>query len=48
VLSLKIKAIAILAEDYEVSNETILKAIKKSLPISIEEGLMRTFMSFRK
>ena len=37
-----------LTENYVVSNEKIVKAIGKSLPISIEEGLIRTFMSFKK
>lgn len=37
-----------LTENYVVSNEKIVKAIDKSLPVSSEEGLMRTFESFRK
>lgn len=37
-----------LTEDYVVSNVKIVKAIGKSLPISVEEGLKRTFMSFTK
>lgn len=37
-----------LTENYVVSNEKILKAIGKSLPVSAEEGLMKTFESFRK
>ena len=35
-----------LTENYVVSNQKILKAIGKSLPISTEEGLMMTFESF--
>lgn len=37
-----------LTENYVVSNKKIVEAIGKSLPISAEEGLMRTFMSFKK
>lgn len=37
-----------LTENYEVSNEKILQAIGKSLPVTSEEGLMKTFESFRK
>jgi nucleoside-diphosphate-sugar epimerase len=37
-----------LTENYVVSNEKIVKAIGKSLPALAEEGLMRTFESFRK
>ena len=37
-----------LTENYVVSNEKIVKALRKSLPVSAEEGLRRTFMSFRK
>lgn len=37
-----------LTENYVVSNEKIVKAIGKSLPIQAEEGLMKTFKSFRK
>ncbi|UKJ08259.1 NAD-dependent epimerase/dehydratase family protein [Solitalea lacus] len=37
-----------LTENYIVSNDKIVKAIGKSLPISSEEGLRRTFISFRK
>lgn len=37
-----------LTENYVVSNQKIVKAIGKSLPISSKEGLMRTFESFRK
>jgi len=36
-----------LTENYLVSNEKIVNAIGKSLPISAEEGLKRTFTSFR-
>jgi nucleoside-diphosphate-sugar epimerase len=35
-----------LTENYVVSNEKIVNAIGKSLPISAEEGLKRTFISF--
>ncbi len=37
-----------LTENYVVSNQKIVKAIGKSLPVSSEEGLMRTFGEFRK
>lgn len=37
-----------LTENYVVSNEKIVAAIGKSLPVSSEEGLMMTFESFRK
>jgi len=37
-----------LTEDYAVSNEKIVKAIGKNLPVSSEEGLMKTFESFKK
>lgn len=37
-----------LTENYVVSNHKIVKAIGKSLPISSENGLMKTFDSFRK
>ena len=37
-----------LTENYVVSNQKIVKAIGKSLPVSSKEGLMRTFVSFRK
>lgn len=37
-----------LTENYIVSNEKIIKAIGKSLPISGETGLMKTFESFKK
>jgi nucleoside-diphosphate-sugar epimerase len=37
-----------LTENYVVSNEKIVKAIGKSLPVSSEKGLMMTFESFRK
>lgn len=36
-----------LTENYLVSNQKIVNAIGKSLPISAEEGLKRTFTSFR-
>ncbi|ABQ03373.1 NAD-dependent epimerase/dehydratase family protein [Flavobacterium johnsoniae] len=36
-----------LTENYLVSNEKIINAIGKSLPVSAEEGLKRTFASFR-
>ncbi|HSD07333.1 NAD-dependent epimerase/dehydratase family protein [Flavobacterium sp.] len=36
-----------LTESYVVDNDKIVKAIGKSLPISVEEGLRRTFISFR-
>lgn len=37
-----------LTENYVVSNQKIVKAIGKSLPVSSKDGLMRTFESFRK
>jgi nucleoside-diphosphate-sugar epimerase len=37
-----------LTENYVVSNEKIVRAIGKTLPISVEEGLMKTCISFRK
>jgi nucleoside-diphosphate-sugar epimerase len=37
-----------LTENYVVSNEKIVKAIGKPLPVFVKEGLMKTFMSFRK
>ena len=37
-----------LTENYVVSNQKIVKAIGKSLPVSSEKGLVRTFESFRK
>lgn len=36
-----------LTEDYVVSNSKIVAAIKKSLPISSKEGLLKTFESFK-
>ncbi len=36
-----------LTSNYSVSNEKILKAIKKPLPVSAKEGLMTTFNSFK-
>lgn len=37
-----------LTENYVVNNQKIVGAMGKSLPVSAEDGLMRTFMSFRK
>jgi nucleoside-diphosphate-sugar epimerase len=37
-----------LTESYVVSNQKIVKAVGKSLPVSSREGLMRTFESFGK
>ena len=37
-----------LTDNYVVSNEKLVKAIGKSLPVSSKEGLMRTFESFKK
>lgn len=37
-----------LTENYVVSNQKIVKAIGKALPVSSEEGLMMTFKSFKK
>lgn len=36
-----------LTENFVVSNDKIVKAIGKSLPVSAEDGLMRTFNSFK-
>ena len=36
-----------LTENFVVSNEKIVKAIGKPLPISVEDGLMKTFNSFK-
>ncbi|WP_269237490.1 NAD-dependent epimerase/dehydratase family protein [Flavobacterium flavigenum] len=36
-----------LTENYVVSNQKIVKAIGKSLPISVEEGIIKTFNSFK-
>jgi nucleoside-diphosphate-sugar epimerase len=37
-----------LTENYVVSNEKIVNALGKSLPITAKEGLIRTFASFGK
>ncbi|MFV5685810.1 NAD-dependent epimerase/dehydratase family protein [Flavobacterium sp. GB2R13] len=37
-----------LTEDYVVSNQKIIKAIGKPLPIDSKEGLLKTFQSFKK
>ena len=37
-----------LTENYVISNQKIVVAIGKPLPIKTEEGLLKTFMSFRK
>jgi nucleoside-diphosphate-sugar epimerase len=37
-----------LTENYVVSNQKIIKALGKSLPVSSKEGLMRTFESFQR
>ena len=37
-----------LTEDYVVSNEKIVSMIGKPMPVSVEEGLKRTFLSFGK
>jgi nucleoside-diphosphate-sugar epimerase len=36
-----------LTENFEVSNDKIVKAIGKSLPVNAEDGLMKTFNSFK-
>jgi len=36
-----------LTENYVVSNDKVVKAIGKSLPVSSREGLLRTFQSFK-
>lgn len=45
-LSLNSERLQKLTENYVVSNEKIKKAINKKLPVSTEEGLIRTFRSF--
>lgn len=47
-LSLNSERLQKLTENYVVSNQKIVKAIGKSLPISSKDGLMRTFESFKK
>ena len=47
-LALNSERLQKLTENYVVSNQKIVAAIGKPLPISVEQGLMRTFMSFRK
>jgi hypothetical protein len=37
-----------LTEDYVVSNDKIVKALGKSLPVVTREGLLRTFESFQR
>ena len=37
-----------LTENYVVSNRKIVKAIGKALPVTAEDGLLKTFKSFRK
>ena len=37
-----------LTENYVVSNQKIVEAIGKSLPVKAKEGLLKTFISFRK
>ncbi|PUU67955.1 nucleoside-diphosphate-sugar epimerase, partial [Flavobacterium sp. WLB] len=37
-----------LTENYVVSNNKIIKAIGKPLPVTTNEGLIKTFKSFRK
>lgn len=37
-----------LTENYVVSNQKIVEAIGKSLPVTAEDGLLKTFRSFRK
>lgn len=37
-----------LTESYVVGNQKILKVIGKKLPVSTEDGLMKTFLSFKK
>jgi hypothetical protein len=37
-----------LTENYVVSNQKIVAAIGKPLPIQSEEGLLKTFQSFKK
>jgi nucleoside-diphosphate-sugar epimerase len=36
-----------LTEDMEISNKKLLSALKKPLPVSMEEGLTQTIQSFR-
>lgn len=37
-----------LTENYMVSNQKIVKVMGKSLPVTVKEGLLKTFVSFRK
>jgi nucleoside-diphosphate-sugar epimerase len=37
-----------LTENYVMSNQKIVNAIGKSLPVTTKEGLLKTFVSFRK
>jgi|TARA_B110000263_G_C15045063_1_gene390371 hypothetical protein len=37
-----------LTENYVVSNNKIIKAIGKPLPVQAKEGLLKTFKSFQK
>lgn len=47
-LSLNSERLKKLTENYVVSNQKIVAAIGKKLPVSSKQGLMNTFMSFRK
>ena len=47
-LSLNNERLQKLTEDYVVSNHKIKSVINKSLPVSSEEGLLKTFQSFKK
>ena len=47
-LPLNLERLQKLTENYVVSNQKIVKAIGKSLPVSSKDGLMKTFESFRK
>jgi nucleoside-diphosphate-sugar epimerase len=47
-LSLNSERLQKLTENYVVSNQKIVEAIGKSLPVTAEEGLLKTFVSFRK
>jgi nucleoside-diphosphate-sugar epimerase len=47
-LSLNSERLKKLTENYIVSNQKIVTAIGKKLPVSSKQGLMNTFMSFKK
>ena len=46
VIAYQYRAFNKLTENYVVSNAKIKKAIKKELPLSIKEGIIKTITSF--